>query len=83
MAEKRSKDAGTRWRRVNCAGLEAPGCDCRTAVRRAFDGMLVSSQSTSRALDVALTVYSYHHPEVPLFEARETVTTWLARDRMH
>ncbi len=58
-------------------------CRCQPAVRRAFQGMMTSGAAERTALDVACTVYRYHHPEVPAGQARDIVQVWVYRGPLH
>jgi hypothetical protein len=61
-------------------GLRACAADsscCRPAVRRAYDGIKASGQPERYALEAALTVFRWHHPEVPHEEAERTVSEWV------
>ena len=79
MAERRSDKPMI----LSAAGDEfGPGssrnaCRCRTAVERAFSGMVASGAPNSVAMEAAERVFRYHHPESSPRHARDTVETWL------
>ncbi len=58
-------------------------CECRMAVDRAYNGMLASGAPSQVALDVAIRVYRYHHPEFTMAEAQSTVEVWVFSGRTH
>lgn len=58
-------------------------CACRAAVTRAYDGMLDSGVPDSVALEAAIRVYRYHHPQGPDEEAVRTVEAWVMRGPVH
>ena len=58
-------------------------CRCQPAVRRAFTGMMTSGGCERTAMDVALRVYRYHHPEVPSVQARDIVQVWVYQGAFH
>ena len=53
-----AKARSRRVRKVDCGPDVSGPCDCRTAVLRAFESMLVSGATTPTALDVAARVYT-------------------------
>jgi hypothetical protein len=60
------------------AACEAASCRCRPMVERAYRELLEHGQPTAHALDAALVVMRWHHPEVPSPEAAEIVARWVA-----
>ncbi|MFM2045343.1 MAG: hypothetical protein RLY86_3919, partial [Pseudomonadota bacterium] len=51
---------------------------CRPAVVRAFTEMRALGQPDQYCFDAALTVYRWHHPEMPVPRASDIVSTWIA-----
>lgn len=80
MAAKSQPD---RFRKVDCGPDHTGPCDCRTAVLRAFQGMLVSGSTQPTALDVAARVYRYHHPAQSAEHAQRTVEAWISARSLH
>ncbi len=66
----------------NCLELIGP-CDCRTAVVRAYHGMLESGTAQTVAMGVATRVYLYHHPAVAVDLAQVTVERWVSAEALH
>ena len=62
---------------------DAARCTCREAVTRAYRGMLDCGVPDSVALDAAIRVYRYHHPEATRDHAHLTVETWVFTGRLH
>ena len=61
----------------------ASDCTCYNAVMKAYGGMISAGQPSEIALDVATTVYGYHHPEdTPIAQAL-TVERWINEERLH
>lgn len=61
-----------------------PGpCTCRDAVQRCYDGLCRSGQPERHALEAAVTVYRFHHPECAETEAETIVSHWLAGPVRH
>jgi|GEM_PF-1201669 hypothetical protein len=58
-------------------------CRCRAAVTRAYQSMQVSGVPDSIALEAAVRVYRYHHPEASPDSAQHTVETWVLRGTIH
>ena len=52
-------------------------CSCRVAVMRAYTSMLTSGAPRTVALDAAVRVYCYHHPDDPADQASHTVEHWV------
>jgi hypothetical protein len=52
-------------------------CRCHQAVTRAYAEMVARGAPGSVALEAAIRVFVYHHPEVPAFRAHDTVETWV------
>lgn len=65
------------------AACEAAACSCRPMVERAYREMVDCGQPAGHALDAALVVLRWHHPEVPAPEASEIVQRWVAAEPMH
>ena len=53
-------------------------CDCRTAVIRTFGELRRRNVSPMAARDSAISVFRFHHPEIPETEAKKTVDKWVA-----
>jgi len=45
--------------------------------------MMTSGGCERTAMDVALRVYRYHHPEVPAIQARDIVQVWVYQGAFH
>lgn len=58
-------------------------CPCHEAVTRAYRGMLESGVPVSVAMEAAVRVYRYHHPEVTRDHAHLTVETWVYTGPLH
>lgn len=58
------------------------GCECWTAVTRAYRGLKKKNESDTVAFTAAARIYSYHHPEVSPLKARFTVAEWLEESDM-
>ena len=52
-------------------------CVCHEAVLRAYGELKDRNVPNTAAFDSAVTVFRYHHPEIPVIEARYTVADWL------
>lgn len=52
-------------------------CRCHRAVMRAYCGMVDKGEPRTVALEAAIRVFRYHHPEIPAFRAHDTVETWV------
>ncbi len=65
------------------AACEAAACGCRPMVERAFRELVGRGQPMTHALEAALVVMRWHHPEVPPPEAAEIVARWVADGRPH
>lgn len=59
----------------------ASDCKCYGAVMRTYSGM--SDEPEHVALDAALRVYRYHHPEDPKDKAALTVESWVYAGSRH
>ncbi|MBW8724109.1 MAG: hypothetical protein JF625_02970 [Inquilinus limosus] len=44
---------------------------------RAYSELVARGAPRSVAMDAAIRVFVYHHPEVPAFRAHDTVETWV------
>jgi hypothetical protein len=64
-------------------GLSQGECVCRAAVIRAYGGMMAAGLPDSKALDAAVRVYRYHHPDEPVDRARDLVETWVFTGPLH
>ena len=65
-------------------GVRQPAeCKCYGAVMKAYEGMIASGQSHHIARDVAISVYSYHHPEDSKANQMLTVDRWVNEGRLH
>lgn len=56
-------------------------CKCHKAVMTAYEGMKHCGEET--ALDAALRVYRFHHPEDAVDVASLTVERWVSADHIH
>lgn len=56
-------------------------CKCYPAVLRTYKGM--SDEPEHIALEAALRVYQFHHPEDPKDKARLTVESWVYSGHSH
>jgi hypothetical protein len=56
---------------------------CRDAVERAYDEMRASGAPDPHALDAALVIYRFHHPDIPMDEARTEVSRWTLGRILH
>ncbi len=84
MAGRSDPEIQERTTEITCPGADVlSDCRCRPAVERAFSGMLLKGCSESDALEVAERVYRYHHPELPVAQAREVVQIWVYRGQFH
>lgn len=54
-------------------------CHCHRAVMRAFGQMVAKGAPRTVAIEAAIRVFCYHHPEVPSFRAHDMVETWVYR----
>lgn len=65
-------------------GVRSPAeCKCYNAVMRAYEGMIDSGAARHIALDAAVHVYSYHHPEDAKEDRMLTVDRWVNEGRLH
>ncbi|MGH1455267.1 MAG: hypothetical protein ACRBDI_00645 [Alphaproteobacteria bacterium] len=62
---------------------EAADCKCYNAVMKAYSGMVSVGESDQVARDVAITVYSYHHPEDTKANQALTVDRWVHEGHLH
>lgn len=58
-------------------------CRCRAAVLRAYAGMQASGAPDCVALEAAMRVYRYHHPQASSAHVQQTVETWVVRGTIH
>ncbi len=61
----------------------AQSCKCYQAVMRAYSAMIGAGQPPNIAQDVAITVYSYHHPQDTKANQSLTVERWLNEGHLH
>ena len=65
-------------------GVRQPAeCKCYSAVMCAYEGMISSGQPVHIARDVAINVYSYHHPEDSKADQALTVDRWVNEGHLH
>lgn len=55
----------------------ALGRSCMSAVRRAYHELRNKGQPDRFAFEAAVTVYRWHHPEVPAPTADQIVAAWV------
>lgn len=67
---------------MDCSPIGGPDCRCRSAVLRAFSGMISSGASPDDALAVALRVFHHHHPEIET-GADALVERWVSVESLH
>lgn len=58
-------------------------CRCYRAVMRAYGSLIGAGQSQTLALDVARTVYRFHHPEDLPERASLIVERWVHAGSLH
>jgi hypothetical protein len=58
-------------------------CKCYSAVMKAYGGMVDVGQPVHIARDVAINVYSYHHPEDSKEDQALTVDSWVNEGHLH
>ena len=58
-------------------------CVCRDIVRRAHAGMMHKGADEASAVEVAIRVFRYHHPETSFTESRELVEHWVQDRHLH
>ncbi|HRQ83414.1 MAG TPA: hypothetical protein PKZ97_20040 [Azospirillaceae bacterium] len=68
---------------ASLAACEAAACSCRPMVERAYRELVDHGQPADHAIDAAMVVLRWHHPEVPPPEAAEIVQRWVAAEPMH
>jgi hypothetical protein len=84
MAGEKGADRRRTLASTACSrGLAESECLCRTAVARAYRGLTAAGVPDSKALDAAVRVYRYHHPEEPVDRARDLVETWVFTGPLH
>lgn len=65
-----------------CEGVRKPSdCKCYKAVMRTFKSM--SDEPRHIAMEAALRVYRYHHPDDNFCDAALTVESWVSAGRVH
>jgi hypothetical protein len=52
-------------------------------VARAYNGLTEAGLPDSTAMDAAVRVYRYHHPEEPPDRARQLVESWVFTGPVH
>ncbi len=84
MAARKSDSPIVIGRPENCGpGSDPKGCRCRSAVERAYAGMIASGAPNQVAMEAATRVFRYHHPECSSRHAQDTVETWLFTGLLH
>ncbi len=58
-------------------------CRCRAAVERCYHSLCRHGQPRRHALEAAIEVYRWHHPEMPAARAEEIVDLWVSREALH
>jgi hypothetical protein len=56
---------------------------CRPAVERAFTELSALGVPQGHAVEAALIVYRFHHPEIPVHAAVADVTRWTIGRTLH
>jgi hypothetical protein len=56
---------------------------CRPAVERAFIELSALGVPQAHAVEAALIVYCFHHPEIPVQAAVTDVTRWTIGQTLH
>ena len=74
--------ASEKFDQRGCGALGGPGCACRAAVTRAFDGMTRSGAPYDSAFAVALRVFRHHHPGHAI-GVSELVERWVSAESLH
>jgi hypothetical protein len=64
-----------------CQGDGMPAC--RDAVQRCYTGLCQCGQPERHALEAAVTVYRYHHPDSTQAQAETIVSHWVAGPVRH
>lgn len=65
-----------------CEGVREPAdCKCYGAVMRTFSSM--SDEPRHIAMQAALRVYRYHHPEDNRLDSKLTVESWINQGQAH
>lgn len=65
------------------ATMPHPTPGCRHAVERCYSGLCRCGQPERYALEAAVTVFRYHHPETSPDQAETIVSHWLAGPVRH
>lgn len=68
---------------LRLADCERAACGCRAIVERTYRELVDHGQPRAHALDAALVVLRWHHPEVPAPEANEIVARWVSHGPPH
>lgn len=63
--------------------FDQASCKCRDAVRRCYTGLSDCGQPEQYAMEAAITVYRYHHPECSVRVAETVVGRWVAGPWRH
>jgi hypothetical protein len=58
-------------------------CKCRAAVHQTYAALTAYNNPENLALEAAIRVYRFHHPEAPRMSARLTVENWLNANHRH
>jgi len=61
----------------------ADPCVCRDIVERAHASMLEKGADSGSALESAVRVFRYHHPETSQLESRNLVEQWVLGRHLH
>lgn len=62
---------------------KAADCKCYNAVMKAYSGIIEAGEPEQIAREVAITVYSYHHPEDSKVNQTLTVDRWVNEGHLH
>ena len=66
---------------VSCARSDL--CVCRDIVRRTHAGMLDKGADAGSAIEAAIRVFRYHHPETGRMASRDLVEQWVLGHQLH
>lgn len=58
-------------------------CVCKNAVFNAYNGLVGAGQSHRHAMDAAMKVYRYHHPQDSAEAAEQIVERWILSQTVH
>ncbi len=73
----------TAVRRTAPGPTPSAAAGCRAAVQRCYAGLCGCGQPERYALEAAVTVYRYHHPESSAHQAEAIVSHWVAGPLRH